>query len=61
MPLSCENMEVGQTYVCESCGLELQVVKTCDTCSTEESECGCKDEEPCTFRCCGKDLTLKTE
>jgi hypothetical protein len=44
-------MEVGQVYVCNDCGLELKVVKTCD-CS--EQECGCE-----AMSCCGGALTLK--
>ncbi len=26
---SCHEMKMGQVYVCEGCGLELQVVKEC--------------------------------
>ncbi len=51
---SCEEMKKGQVYECKECGLQLQVVKECTTCTTSTS-CGC----PCTFSCCEKELTLK--
>ena len=49
----CHEMKVGETYVCEDCGLELQVVKTCA--EQETGACGCL--EP--LSCCGKPLVLK--
>ena len=49
----CTDMEVGQIYTCEDCGLELQVVKGCS-----DDEGVCSDEE-CTFVCCGGELVLK--
>jgi hypothetical protein len=49
----CHEMKVGETYVCEDCGLELQVVKTCA--EQETGACGCL--EP--LSCCGKPLALK--
>lgn len=51
----CYDLKVGQIWVCEECGLELQVVK----------ECECSDEEPCDcdedldFTCCGETLRKK--
>ena len=53
---SCEEMKKGQIYECAECGLELQVVTECKTCTTS-SVCGC----PCTFTCCEKELTLKPQ
>ena len=47
----CHEMKNGEIYVCEDCGLELQVVKTC----AETNACSCS--EPIT--CCGKPLALK--
>lgn len=47
-------MKKGSTWVCEGCGLELEVVKECDECG--EDECCSGD---CTFECCGETLTLK--
>jgi hypothetical protein len=55
---TCHDMQMGQVYTCEACGLELQVIKECDECGTSEEECGC--EAPCTFECCGETLKLKT-
>lgn len=59
--LSCHNMKKGEIYVCEECGLELQVVKECEDAETPAKECGCHPEaDPCTFSCCGKDLVKKS-
>jgi hypothetical protein len=30
---SCEDMKNGQIYMCKDCGLELQMVSECKTCS----------------------------
>jgi predicted nucleic acid-binding Zn ribbon protein len=47
-------MKKGEIYVCEDCGIELQVVKTC----ADDGSCTDHDEE-CGFTCCGKPLTKK--
>ena len=52
---SCHQMKLGQVYVCEECGLELEVVKECQECG-EEEECTLAD---CTFQCCGEEMKLK--
>jgi hypothetical protein len=52
----CDEMKVGQVYMCEECGLELRVVKECTECAAE-AECSCVDE--CEFECCGEPLKLK--
>ena len=49
----CSEMKAGEVYACESCGLELQVVKTCA--DEEEGACGCSEA----ITCCGKPLALK--
>ncbi len=51
----CNEMKVGQVYICPSCGIELEVVKECVECK-EDDTC-CKD--PCAFACCGVPLMLK--
>lgn len=51
---SCEEMKKGEIYECKDCGLQLQVVRECTTCSAT-SGCGC----PCSFVCCEKEMTLK--
>ena len=56
----CHDMKPGQTYVCQNCGMELQVVHSCD--AGEEYDGGpgtCTCQEPVT--CCGQPLTLKVE
>ncbi len=54
----CNEMKMNQVYVCESCGLELKVVKECDECGEESSAaCGCK--EACSFECCGEPMKLR--
>jgi hypothetical protein len=48
---NCAEMKPGDRFVCESCGLELQVTKACS--------CGAGEEGGCTvpLQCCGKDMT----
>jgi len=59
--LSCHNMKKGEIYVCEDCGLELQVVKECKDVDTPAEECSCHPKaDACTFSCCGKDLVKKS-
>jgi len=57
---SCHEMRKGEIYVCEDCGLELQVIKECEDSGTPVEDCGC---EPCSnvaeFSCCGKPLVEK--
>jgi hypothetical protein len=50
-------MKLGQVYVCEECGLELEVVKECEECGEDAAECTCV--EHCSFACCGKEMKLK--
>ena len=47
----CHEMKAGETYVCQNCGLEIQVVTSCG----DTGACSCT--EPVT--CCGEPLTLK--
>ena len=57
---SCHDMKEGEIYVCESCGLELKVMKECDDTGTPAEECGCGDDSShCTFTCCGGALKKK--
>ena len=55
---SCHDMKLGEVYVCEDCGLELQVVKECDACGEPAEECECA--EHCSFECCGEPMKLKS-
>jgi hypothetical protein len=57
----CHDMRKGQVYVCEGCGVELEVVKEC--CSEEAKE-GCKchvEGGECEMMCCERPLKLKTD
>jgi len=57
---SCHEMKEGEIYVCESCGLELKVVRECSDAGTSADDCGCHDKhDPCTFSCCGGSLKKK--
>ena len=55
---NCHEMELGQVYVCEDCGLELEVVKECVECGEDAASCEC--EEHCDFSCCGEEMKLKS-
>ncbi|MBN2392837.1 MAG: hypothetical protein JXR84_19050 [Anaerolineae bacterium] len=54
---SCHDMKLGEIYVCEACGLELQVVKECKECGESAEDCEC--ESHCSFECCGEPIKLK--
>jgi hypothetical protein len=53
--LSCHDMKKGETYMCETCGIELQVLKE----GKESLKPGETDSEHPGFECCGKPLTLE--
>lgn len=55
--VSCDQMKVGEVYVCEDCGLELEVKKSCN-CVDEHCH-PMADGVCCDFVCCGKPMTLK--
>lgn len=58
---SCHEMRQGEIYVCEGCGMELQVVKECEHAGTPAEDCNCHDDgSECAITCCGKDLVKKT-
>ena len=52
----CHEMKKGQVYICEGCGLALQVVTECKDCGEPAKECECG---PCAFVCCDEPLKLK--
>jgi len=57
---SCHDMKKGDVYVCETCGLELEVVAECRDHGAPAEDCACHDEgNPCTFSCCGQPLARK--
>jgi len=55
MPV-CSEMKKGDIYVCEECGLEIQIIRECTECGTADSECS---DETCDFVCCNQPLELK--
>jgi ribosomal protein S2 len=53
-------MRKSEIFVCEDCGMELQVVKECKEVGIPVEECVCHTEEnPCSIECCGKPLVKK--
>jgi hypothetical protein len=57
---SCHDMKKGQIYICEDCGIELEVIKECKDSDKPGTSCGCQsNDEEAGFKCCGKELKLK--
>ena len=56
--VDCHDMKEGQIYACPKCGLEIQIVKECQTHCAEGA---CEDEacDDCVFACCGENMQLK--
>ena len=50
---NCAEMKEGDIYVCNTCGLELQVTRICSCAAGEEVSCTVP------LQCCGKDMTKK--
>ena len=48
---NCSNMKEGDLYRCETCGLELKVVKPCSCSPGAEDACNVP------LMCCGKEMT----
>ena len=55
--ISCHDMKKGDVFMCEECGLELQVLSECRDAESPPDSCGCATD--CSFECCGKPLTKK--
>jgi hypothetical protein len=56
----CHEMRKGEVYLCEDCGMELQVIKECKEVGTPQESCTCHPGDiPCTISCCDKPLTKK--
>jgi hypothetical protein len=53
----CHEMRKGQVYMCEECGLELQVVAECKDAGTPSEKC---QHNSCDFACCDQPLKLKS-
>jgi hypothetical protein len=54
--VNCHEMKKGQVYVCEECGLKLEVIEECRDCGTPAESC---EHTECRFVCCDKELTLQ--
>jgi hypothetical protein len=55
----CHDLKKNDVYICEDCGLELQVVKEC-RCDDSTQECACYTEpNACVFSCCGEEMRKK--
>jgi hypothetical protein len=52
----CHDMKLGQVLVCEECGLEIKVAKTCIADSKHPKGVSCTR---CVHVCCDKDMKLK--
>jgi hypothetical protein len=50
---NCVEMEKGDIYRCETCGLELKVTKSCACVAGKEVSCSSP------LQCCGKDMIKK--
>ena len=51
---NCAEMKKGDLFVCEVCGLELQVFKTCRCSAGVEVSCSVP------LQCCGQDMVKKS-
>jgi len=52
---NCIEMEEGDIYICEICGLELQVIRSCSCIVGEEVSCTVP------LQCCSKDMIKKAD
>ena len=53
----CDEMHEGDVYVCEKCGLEIEVIEECSH-DNDDADETCRVEE---FVCCGEPMTLRDE
>ena len=52
----CDQMKVGEIYVCEQCGFEFQVLKECVHQDEMKHDGSCHEAG---FGCCGDEMKLK--
>ena len=55
----CSEMKKGEVYVCDDCGIELQVIKECEHSDSEEGSSCHAGGNDCGFTCCDKPLRKK--
>jgi hypothetical protein len=53
----CDEMREGDVFVCERCGLEIEVIEECSHDDEDADETGRVEE----FVCCGEPMSLKEE
>ncbi len=54
---TCHEMKKGDIFVCESCGLKIQVIQECNEAASSAEDCCCAPAgDTCTFYCCGQEL-----
>ena len=57
---SCHDMKKGEVYVCQGCGLELQVMEECKNAKQPHDACTCHPHgDECVIDCCGEPLVKK--
>jgi hypothetical protein len=56
MSSCCVDLKLNQVWVCETCGLEIKVVKECDCLQDTSKTC----EPDLCLTCCNKPLKLKS-
>jgi hypothetical protein len=56
MTSCCDDLKLDQVWVCETCGLEIKVVKECDCSQGKSKTCS---PDLC-LSCCDKPLKLKS-
>ena len=58
---TCHDMKEGDVYICDACGLEMQVIKECNEAGISAEDCRHDDkgDDHCVFCCCGQELTKK--
>ena len=54
----CDEMQQGEAYYCEECGLEIEVTEECSHDDDNEPDEVCSVDE---FMCCGRPLTLRED
>jgi hypothetical protein len=54
----CDEMREGDVYVCERCGLEIEVIEECGHEDGDDADETCRIEE---FVCCGEPMVLREE
>ncbi len=54
----CKDLKKNQKLGCHNCGLEILIIKECNSKDPDKC-CSKKTEEESHFNCCGKKMVLK--